>query len=218
MIDGSRRACLEPPYAPGASAASLADGTPVVREAEGRRWIVTLAGERAPSPEEVHASLDALRSQPGLRLVNYGGYCGDGARTCLVLAGNLCELRVEDALRALRDAIAASRLAGMRLEVAVELGGSLGPRCQPGDRDCQPIAYQGGTYDRLGSRIPGAFASHSAGACDHDGECMVMGCGNHCLLWEYGGANEGATCEGYSFPRPIFCGCAEGECQWFTQR
>jgi hypothetical protein len=46
---------------------------------------------------------------------------------------------------------------------------------------------------------------------------MVMGCGNHCLSWQYGGAHEGATCEGYAFGEPVFCGCVEGACAWFTQ-
>ncbi|MCA9637328.1 MAG: hypothetical protein KC420_14985, partial [Myxococcales bacterium] len=35
VIDGSRRPCLEPPYAPAAGATTLADGTPFVRDEGG---------------------------------------------------------------------------------------------------------------------------------------------------------------------------------------
>lgn len=218
VVEGSRRACLEPPFTPG-DAGTLADGTPVAVEGEGRRWEVMLDGERELDAAAVSAALDALREQPGLRFVSYGLHCGDTSRLCLRFAGNLCELHVDEAVAAVRAGIAAvPELAGARLELSVQLEGRLGPRCGEDDPTCLPVAYEGGTYDRDGSRIGGAFASHSAGPCDYDGECVVMGCGNHCALWEYGGANEAATCEGYSFSRPIFCGCVEGECQWFSQR
>lgn len=219
VVDGSRRACLEAPYTPG-DAATTGDGSPVIREDEGRRWVLTLEGEREVGADQIAASLDALRERPGLRFISYGLYCGEGSRACLALEGNACELRVDDALAAVRAGIAdLPQLAGARLELAIGLSGHLGPRCDERDSSCLPTPYQGDTpYDRLGSRIGGAFASHSGGACDHDGDCMVMGCGNHCLLWEYGGAHEGATCEGYSFPQPIYCGCVERECQWFRQR
>ncbi|MCA9606621.1 MAG: hypothetical protein KC619_13545 [Myxococcales bacterium] len=218
VVEGSRRACLEPPFTPG-DAGTLADGTPVTAVGEGRGWVVTLDGEQEPDATEVHAAIDELREQPGLRFVSHGLYCGEHTRMCLRLAGNLCELRVEEAVATLRAGLAAvPSLAGRRFEVMIELAGALGPRCEEDDRACGPVPYEGGTYDPLGSRIGGAFPSHSRGACDYDGECVVMGCGNHCALWEFGGANEGATCEGYAFPQPVFCGCVEGECQWFRQR
>ena len=128
VVEGSRRACLEAPYTPG-DAATAADGTPVVREDEGRRWVLTLEGEREVSAEQIAASLDALRERPGLRFISYGLYCGEGSRACLSLEGNACELRVDDALLLVRDAIAAlPELAGARLELAIGLSGQLGPR------------------------------------------------------------------------------------------
>lgn len=200
-------------------AAALADGTPVTREDEGRSWVVALAGERELEPEAISAALGALREQPGLRFISYGLHCGGSSRMCLRLSGNLCELRVDEAVAAVRAGIAADpAIAGAQIELSVQLAGNLEPRCAADDPACLPVPYEGGTYDRLGSRLGGVFASHSAGECDYDGQCMRMGCGNHCLSWEYGGANEGATCEGYSFPRPIFCGCVDSECQWFSQR
>jgi hypothetical protein len=44
-----------------------------------------------------------------------------------------------------------------------------------------------------------------------------MGCGNHCTSWHYGAAHELGTCEAYLFSSPVFCGCVEGQCGWFTQ-
>lgn len=219
IIDGSRHACLEPPFTPG-EATVLADGSPVTREEDGRAWGIVLAGERPPNLDEVMAALETLRAQPHLRFVSHGLYCGNGTRFCLHLEENLCEGVVEHAFADLRAGLAAiPSLAGMRLELRATLVGRLGPRCEPGDRTCSPIPYERGTrYDPLGSRFGGAFASHSGGACEHDGDCVVIGCGNHCFSWEHGGAHEAATCEGYMFPQPIFCGCIEDQCQWFRQR
>lgn len=46
---------------------------------------------------------------------------------------------------------------------------------------------------------------------------VELSCGNHCVSWEYGGAHAAATCEGYTFDAPIFCGCVNGACAWFSQ-
>jgi len=68
-----------------------------------------------------------------------------------------------------------------------------------------------------GGRSAGPLRSHGGGSCTQDGECLVGGCGNHCMHWTFGGAHEGATCEGYDLPERTFCGCVEGACGWFTQ-
>ena len=72
-----------------------------------------------------------------------------------------------------------------------------------------------GTGDRCGINARGEEL-----ACQ-DSMCVATSCspgdaGCTCI----GGLTcvEGATCEGYSFPRPIFCGCVDSECQWFSQR
>jgi hypothetical protein len=105
-----------------------------------------------------------------------------------------------------------------RAELAIMLIGALGPRCVEGDEECGPIPYESGMrYDASRGRELGPLAHYSAGECTHDGECAVMGCGNHCVGWQYFGAHEAGTCEGYSFSEPVFCGCASGQCGWFTQ-
>lgn len=220
VVNGRRDACLAPPYAPPAGTTRLAGGVTVVaRDEGGRRWIVKLPGARPADGTQVSRALGRLRARPGLTFLSYGLYCGDGRPLCLHLAGNLCQLRVEDAVRRVRAAVAADpALADMNLLLAVELAGNLRPRCARDDPHCLPIPYeQSSHYDAFRPRHGGAFPSHSAGSCSYDGECVVAGCGNHCLSWQYGGANEGATCEGYVFPRPVFCGCVDHQCGWFSQ-
>ncbi|MFO0712204.1 MAG: hypothetical protein U0353_20305 [Sandaracinus sp.] len=218
VIDGSRTACLAPPYAPDAGATDL-DGA-LVTHAEGTRvWELKLPGTRDASAEESQALLTRIRALGGEHeYLSYGVYCGGGAHLCFAWEGNLCETRIEERLAWFRALVQRDgALADARLELAVTLVGHEGPRCAPSDPRCQPLAYEGGDYDPARARHAGPLATHSAGACDHDGDCMVMGCGNHCLSWQYGGAHEGATCEGYVFGEPVFCGCVEGACAWFTQ-
>jgi hypothetical protein len=220
VIDGSRTACLAPPYTPGLGATALADGTPVHGDAGGRRWTISLPGDAAPSAEQASALIDRLRARGGLlQWVSYGIYCGEHDDVlCLSYSGNLCETNVDEVATTLRAAIAADPLLPTpRIDLAISLAGALGPRCAASDPACLPIAYEGGTYDPRGDRHTGPLATHSAGACAHDGDCVEGGCGNHCMSWDFGGAHEGATCEGYAFDEPIFCGCVEGSCAWFSQ-
>jgi hypothetical protein len=217
VIDGSRRACLEPPYTPPHDATSLEDGTIVTMRGEGRTWQLKTPGTRDATFEEIQALMQRLRARGGaFQFVSHGVYCDE--HMCLAWSGNLCEVNVLERYAELRAAIAEDAvLADARIEIAISLAGNLGPRCAADDPACLPIPYEGGTYDPTRGRQPGVLATHSAGACTHDGECMEMGCGNHCLSWDHGGAHEGATCEGYSIGRPLFCGCVEGSCAWFTQ-
>ncbi len=220
VIDGSRRACLAPPYAPPEGTTALPDGTLVEHVADGRSWTFKLPGDRDATPEESAALLQRLRAaHPDQPFLSFGLYCGSNpGHMCFRIAGNLCELRIEDALARFREVVQLDgQLASSRLQVSIALEGRLGPRCTPADAACEPTSYEGGVYDPARGRHAGPLATHSAGACAQDGECMVQGCGNHCTSWEYGGAHEGATCEGYAFDQPIFCGCVEGSCAWFTQ-
>lgn len=219
-VDGSRVACLAPPYAPPVDATVLEDGTPIRRESDGRRWVLSLSGDVVPTPDQVGALVERLRARGGdLRWIGYGLYCGEPARgMCLHYEANLCEARVEPLARMIRDAIAADpELPTPRIELAVSLAGALGPRCAADDPACVPLAYDRGTsWTPRGDRRPGPLPQYSGGECRHDGDCVVGGCGNHCMSWDHGGAHEGATCEGYSFREPVFCGCVDARCAWFS--
>lgn len=220
VVDGSRRACLAPPYTPAVDATALSNGTPVHGDQEGRRWTVSLAGNEAPTSEQMTGLLERLRARGGiLQWVSYGLYCGADSRVaCLSYEGDLCTTNVDEVALTILAAIAADPvLPSPQLELAISLSGALGPRCEAPDPLCVPTAYEGGVYDPEGDREAGPLATHSAGACRQDGDCVQAGCGNHCVSWEYGGAHAAATCEGYSFDEPIFCGCVEGACAWFSQ-
>ncbi len=219
-IDGSRAACLLPPFGLPPELTSLPDGSLVERLGDGRAWNVKLAGDRETTHEESMALLERLRAaDESWRFLGYGVYCGTPAHLCFRIDGNLCELRVEDAITRFREAVARDgQLAGARLELQVALEGNLGPRCTAEDPSCVPIPYEGHPrYDAGGARRAGPLRTHGGGSCAHDGECVVGGCGNHCMHWTFGGAHEGATCEGYDLPERTFCGCVEGACGWFTQ-
>lgn len=221
VVRGSRVACLSPPYTPAADARAMAEGTAVRREDEGRRWVLSLAGDAVPSADEVAALVERLRRRGGLlQWVDYGLYCGAREQTaCLHWEGNLCETNVERVAHTLMAAVAADAvLPRPRIELAISLAGRLGPRCAGDDLACEPVPYNlREAYDPLGDRHADVLGELSAGACEHDGECVQAGCGNHCVSWELGGAHEAATCEGYQFSRAVFCGCVAGECAWFTQ-
>lgn len=218
MVDGSRAPCLLPPYTP-TDASRLADGTPIRRDADGRQWIISLQGEHVPSPEEASALVERVRGRGGeLAFLSFGLYCRD--QLCFSYEGNLCEVRVEELARTLMSAIAEDPiLPRPRAELSIALVGDLGPRCAETDENCGPIPYDSGMrYDASRGRELGPLPQYSAGECTHDGDCIVKGCGNHCVGWQYFGAREAATCEGYSFTEPVFCGCVAAECGWFTQR
>lgn len=220
VVDGSRVACIAPPYAPAADATALEDGTPIRRESDAR-WVLSLPGEVVPTSEQTAALVERLRARgDALRWISYGLYCGEmPGGLCLHYEGNLCEHRVEALAQTIRQAIAADpELPSPRIDLGISLAGRLGPRCDEGDAECTPIPHASGTrWSPRGGRRPGPLPQYSGGECVHDGECVVGGCGNHCMRWEYGGAHEGATCEGYDFREPIYCGCVDARCAWFEQ-
>jgi hypothetical protein len=63
--------------------------------------------------------------------------------------------------------------------------------------------------DRDGAALP-----LSSGSCTHDGECVVSGCGNHCVAWDVPAV--GGTCPAYHALTDAFCGCLTGHCAWFN--
>ncbi len=221
MIDGTRWACLEPPYTPAPGVSTLADGTPFVREKSGRRFVFDLRGDTGLDHATVGEYLARLRERaPAAAYLSYGLYCGEGSRACLHVALNLCEGSVEakatEVIAAIREDPILPRPA---TELAIELAGLLEPRCTTANASCAPQPFEKGTrYDPFASRGPRFhLGGESGGSCHHDGECMISGCGNRCALWSCAGAYEASTCEGYSFSRPVFCGCVRGECGWFRQ-
>ena len=223
-VDGSRRPCLDPPYAPPPGATALADGTPFVRDEGGRRFTFQLAGDTDASPEELSALIQRLRERGGsLTFLSYGLYCGsrDSRRACLHLRVDLCAVKIDELAGELLAAIAEDPiLPRPRAELAISLGGLLEPRCRLDQGGCMPVPLNEGgpRYNPFAKRGPRFhLGGVRGGSCDHDGECMLAGCGNRCHHWTCPGANEAGTCEGYSFAKPVYCGCVRGECGFFSQ-
>lgn len=214
-VNGSRKPCLDAPFTPGVGATAFADGSPVRSTNEGRTWLFEIPGHGELTADESVALMMRVRARGGaFAFLNYGLYCE--GRACLSLRVNLCESRVDELASGLKALLINERgPSTARLDVAIQLSGELGPRAC--GAACDPIPYNGTPYyDPDSSRRGGALPNYSGGACNRDADCMVKGCGNHCVSWDQGGANEAATCEGYSMPA-TFCGCVERECGWFTQ-
>jgi len=226
VVNGSRYACLEPPYTPPRGAKTLADATPFVRENDGRRFVFDLGGDTELSlahegePNEIYGLLERLHARKGaLSSLDYGIFCGDRSRLCLQHRLDLCEAPVQDVAAEIIAAIAEDPiLPRPATELSIELSGLLGPRCELDQASCAPEPFTTeARYDPFGKRGPRFHLGSRGGPCDHDGECMLSGCGNRCEHWTCPGAYEASTCEGYSFSKPTFCGCVRGECGFFSQ-
>ena len=218
VVDGRRDACLRPPYVPAVDAGQLADGTPVIVEDEGRRWQVIVQDGERWGGEDAQRFVDRMRARPGMAMLSFGAHCQEALNPCFRLEVNLCEAKLEGVVGEFRDALAAEGGVPGAVTLRVGFAGRLGPRCTPPDPDCLPIPYGGGEPRAVDRREAGPLPEYSAGECSHDGDCLVGGCGNHCTSWHYGAANESSTCEGYAFAEPVYCGCVNGSCGWFTGR
>jgi hypothetical protein len=211
-----------------------------VREAasdDGReqRWM--RSGSRPPSPDDLAALVG--RAGPGWE-ERFGaariglGSCGEripgspGA-LCIRLRLWLCSVSVEEAIATVAGELDGTPFAGRTVGLHIDLVGATRPRCAAGDAACGPLPYEGSLaesgYDCHDERVLAVaewpeladrMRGYTGGACRHDGECLVAGCGNHCVSWEARVA-EG-TCEGYSVleDAPALCGCVEGRCAWFV--
>ncbi|MDP3274531.1 MAG: hypothetical protein Q8Q09_05000 [Deltaproteobacteria bacterium] len=122
--------------------------------------------------------------------------------------------------------VAASLPVSLRLSVT--LTQPSGARCTADDPDCGPVSYRHGCPDSLGYRrggvrvpvsnvvnAPHPLAGYEGGVCQRDGECLVGGCGNHCVA--AGSQSFTATCEAVPAFDEALCGCVQGACRWFVQ-
>lgn len=174
----------------------------------GLRW------EGDPSSREPTAEERArLLAIDGVTAAGVGVCCGSPA-PCASL---YYRRSVTDPARIAADVgRAMARVEGEGLVVVIHPSGLVGPRCAADSPLCLPEAYEGcaaATYDPNAPRVPHDLGTHS-GHCAHDGECVQAGCGNACVHWDETGPG---TCEGYTPVEPVYCGCVEGACRWFTQ-
>ena len=97
-------------------------------------------------------------------------------------------------------------------------------RCEKSAPKCLPVPYQNNKtrYQPNKARIPISSSPHpirngcvNRGACDHDGDCTVRKCGNHCVSYQVEVLND--VCRLYTDFNRAFCGCVKKRCTWFNQ-
>ena len=208
--------CL-PPQIRGSWIAMIA-GMNVFAAVHGDRYMLEHPGAHFLDPDQLLSLYESKEWSPLLDEV--AGFSGVGYGLCVVapIAGpNVC-INVYLATHTSTIDTLATQLAAsigdvgdVCFGVSVELLGLTAPRCEADDPECAPIGPCEEAYDPKGPRapLPGAHE----GACSHDGDCFLNGCGDHCDAWTVPGFI--GACSGTD--DCSLCGCVEGLCQWFLQ-
>lgn len=193
-----RDACLQPPW-------WAADG--------GRETFFVGAGPRASYLETAELQRDALDAWVATGAFAGGGvYLSEDGGGIQGIHVKLCAIP-RDALVALLESQA--RDTGRSYEVALELRGAVGPRCEADDPACTPAPYLSGRVAYRPDRprvLIYPFARDAGAECRWDGECRG---GQQCRPWNADVFAE--TLELRVAQENAFCGCVEQRCQWFDQ-
>lgn len=209
-IDGSREACVLPPFVPAQDETVLADGTRLTRADGRRRWTLILnPGAPAAAREDLQRGAARLRTEHDLEHA-HRNHCdpidGMPSPECWTVWLPLCTSLLDDVVTKLR-AVAETdpALADRSIPVEIELTGRLHPRCNAEDPGCTPVPEPhggGGFYDPTGKRT--VMAMEAVGRCEHDGDCVVSGCHEQtCSAWDLGGDSAYACAIGIV---PVACG------------
>lgn len=171
---------------------------------------------------------DEISAIPGVGYQALGLCCIPGvpaaaeqySGACIVIGLQRCTTPIADVVRRVADLLESAGIRDRRLGIAVQLSALKRPRCPADDPECLPVAYRDARYRPDAPRVPTHRATPhvaplSGGACARDGECLVTGCGNHCVVWSE--ASFGAICPTYDALENSQCGCVEGLCTWFEQ-
>jgi hypothetical protein len=135
---------------------------------------------------------------------------------------DVCEV-VNDTTNACKDA-EARRRASVRWH---------SPRCAADDPDCGPELVRGTEtcFPTQAPRKPYKHASHNPYLCTYDGECSyrcdvcmrfavgAFPCPDHAVRQGLGSLPPDPLADpwGGTFPTPTWCGCVEGQCQFFNE-
>jgi hypothetical protein len=205
------------------AAAVAATGARYQNCPDGAAYLISRAGTRDPTSSELGELLIAVfepRTHETVAKAVKVNCLAPGPAPTLRMAfrpGTFSPDELARKLTAAADRVAPD--ATVYLEVS--LLPTPGPRCAPDDPACGPLPYEGQCaeetgYDPKAPRKPAPILHHDGGACSYDGECIVAGCGNDCgppVIED----REG-TCELYRFKVPVYCGCVNRRCTWFTSR
>ena len=186
------------------------------------------AGKRLPSVEQVEAVTRTHQFSDiyGVNDVSAGSrYCRPGTPTDRgSLSVNLlpCSTPLDVVANAIMD-VAQNILPGISIPLAIGVYIPK-PRCEENDEHCGPIPYHKTRKPpRAGARRAAVvfdaevedFGRTPGTACAHDGDCIVVGCGNQCVsfpfMWIEG------TCPGLGRLEHSLCGCVYGLCSWYDE-
>ncbi len=188
---------------------------------EGRGYVLLGPGREQADVHDLSMLHQAIGSDAfaleGVRGTGHGLCCAAEAAAmaggCVRIYLDQCGASVDEVSAFVKERAVRAGLQERRLRVCVLLSGRSGPRCQPGDPQCGPITYQGARYVPSRSRTP--VYGLRGGACAHDGDCLLGGCGNECQSWVE--PEVESLCIGSSKLSDAFCGCVAGHCLWFSQ-
>lgn len=224
-----RDECVRAPWAPEETEAPVLAGLAHRRGEHEREHVLVREGSRPWTAEEIAALRAAhereLFAMGGVTGMGSGLYCGDptGLGRTLGIQVEVCSHRLDELAAWLAERASRVLPEEATATFCVTLTGAVGPRCERDDPACAPLPYGGGAPAPSCERdraVDTWTIEHglSRGSCAYDGECMVSGCGNHCVAWPEAGF--AATCEAYLQldDGPAFCGCTAGNCAWFHAR
>jgi hypothetical protein len=187
----------------------------------GIQYLIDRPGKRALTDSELLELRRILFTVPGARSAGIGGCRCSAAKPSLGVLLWLAENTATPVVIAEQvAALAASAGGDPAACVEVEIMSAPGPRCAADDPACGPVPYEAACVEKTDydpkQRRKIVRARSGRGPCDHDGDCLVGGCGNECVpSTEI--ANEG-TCEEQIGWDNVYCGCVEKACVWFTTR
>jgi hypothetical protein len=187
-------------------------------------------------------SLSAIKAKHSSALLGVNGVFGHGITSCCVPSTNSVCMSIHVSANTITVWDLAQELDTILAQepdcfgIVADVPGPASPRCQKGP-ECLPIPICDSTknfdpvcctvpkYDPGAARAPTLSSSspiwglelpQAKGECSHDGECVLNGCGNHCVA--YTAPTMIAICPCYPALKDSFCGCVGGECVWYEQK
>jgi hypothetical protein len=137
---------------------------------------------------------------------------GVDGRACIQLQQWVCQVSLDALAQRIAASAAKLGLADVGLDVWTTVQEARGPVCKAG-ASCLPAQHYStkGTYDPRGRRDATTAGS---GVCADDGDCEGQD-SEGCYPWYLRGGGEIALYRQHA--RPIWCGCVQERCSWFTQ-
>jgi hypothetical protein len=203
-----------------------------------RLQVLYRKGPKRPRPGDldglVAAITPALEKELGVEYVAQRRCChtqGQNQEICVSVRLPLCAQPLERVAQVFANQVKLTPFWATGVGLVVEYRGQAGPRCTAQAKSCPPLPYWRDTlrpevkaaghvtppYDPALGRERVDIPEHelNLGSCVHDGDCVRLGCGNHCAAWYT--PEFAANCPAYLELSNAHCGCVTGQCAWFKQ-